>query len=164
MKALIAYSQHCRGKTGDAGNESTTVDQSKERLTSQNCRYLLSNDSVTGCQSASHSKFENDTPLARSGETSHCLKMAQCRLKYYDDPGTGRSIENRSKSPLTSRTSPLLYSLQDADGVLADAVGHVYKSTHSRPWSVLPGRLSDFVKVNRHGVCFVGGKRYLQIY
>ncbi|CAG5120236.1 unnamed protein product, partial [Candidula unifasciata] len=138
MKALRFYTQYCRHEGSTHCMECYESYRARKEPFGAIPAFNL-------CRSRS---CGGSTPSRESTRISRCVKMAQCRLRFYDDVDKA-SCEDLSASQKTAPlpySKPLLYALEDGDGVLADALGHTYRSTQTRPWSVLPGTLCDDCK------------------
>ncbi|KAH9499320.1 hypothetical protein Btru_003705 [Bulinus truncatus] len=112
-------------------------------------------------------------------DTAHCFKLSQCRLRFHDDVDADGSLASVpsgkgpllsiKRRPLLSSPSPrvmpvpTLYSLEESDGLLVDAVGHVFRGNRVRPWTPVPMKLSEYFKMNKDKLQQVDPLRYSEV-
>ncbi|CAL1531839.1 unnamed protein product [Lymnaea stagnalis] len=157
VKALRAYSRH---RFNDSGGSYTNNNRDPAR--EQNC------DSQVGKRTEGvKGQLDQDVtqipgaPGADANGSNRDFRLSQCRLKFHDDidfmtsmpRGRGPSLSVKRKPLMTSSPAvvtavPTLYALEESDGIIADAVGHVYQHKRVRPWTALPGKYVEYVRVN----------------
>lgn len=153
LKAFRFYTQYCGHEGSNHCRECNTSNRPRKEP------FVVLPHFNNLCESRSNNS--ESTRAWESSRISRCVKMAQCRLRFYDD------VDQASKEHKSATTKPaplphgrpVLYALEDGDGVLADAMGHTYRSTQTRPWSVLPRTMCDMYNENSHSLCRNGGRR-----
>lgn len=156
-KALRSYSRHRYGErlVGE-GSEDFQTDTGDSPTHPKPTPPVINGDSVK--------KLANQIHATENANLTRNFKLSLCRLRFHDDDdaddspplvnqGKGPSLAFKRK-PLLSPTRPLvtpvptLYQLEESDGIIADSVGHIYKPKRIRPWTALPGKFLDLVKIN----------------
>ncbi|KAK7009538.1 hypothetical protein BgiMline_001070 [Biomphalaria glabrata] len=163
VKALRAYSRHRNSDVilGDAIPTSAKATACVNRKVSDTLKAALTNHSKT-------TPYESDPNILLPNYASG-FKLSQCRLRFFDDSddintltsvpsGKGPSFSTKRRPLSTSASAtvaaiPTLYQLEESDGILVDAVGHVYKSKRLRPWTPCPMKNTENIilqKENTH--------------
>ncbi|KAK0040248.1 hypothetical protein Bpfe_030317 [Biomphalaria pfeifferi] len=171
VKALRAYSRHRNSDVilGDAIPTSACATSCVNRKVSDTLKAALTNHSKT-------TPYESD-PNILLPNYARGFKLSQCRLRFYDDnddintltsvpSGKGPSFSTKRRPLSTSASAtvaaiPTLYQLEESDGILVDAVGHVYKSKRLRPWTPCPMKNTENIILEKENTQQPQSPRYL---
>ncbi|GFO13533.1 hypothetical protein PoB_004003800 [Plakobranchus ocellatus] len=173
-KALQSYSQY-RGR--DADSERMTP-QTGTPVWDDRLSHLAQNASSFELKDLNFDRQARTKSRSQSAgleRSTPGFKLAQCRLRYYDDNEEDnnnrrrrkRSIlkqkkvhaggkttndnhpQGRQKSARPVVPPPVLYPREERDGVLVDAIGHIYRASEtSRPRSAVHCKTTDFVRLS----------------